>query len=128
MGGKISIDGGQTQIPRGEQETSGDYSYGQRLDRAGTKGPIAGSEPVGIYRANSSGGDPRASTGARTGGKIFACLIEILADQKRDSEEALERERARLARINAHLEQLQEALATWESSLEEIQEDLPPDA
>jgi len=123
MGDKIATDGGQTQVPRGEQETQGNHNDGQRLDRPGGESAIAGSEPVGIYRADSEGRNLGRRPRPITHGKTLAFLIQSLADQIRESQEAQARESARQVRLEQQLLQLQAALDAWRASVADVGED-----
>jgi hypothetical protein len=123
MGDKIAADGGKTQVPRGEQETQGNYTDGQWLDEPGGEGAIAGSEPVGIYRADSQGRDSGRRPRPVTHGKTLAFLIQSLADQIRESQEAQARESARQVRLEQQLQQLQAALDAWRASVADAGED-----
>jgi hypothetical protein len=125
MGDKIAADGGKTQVPRGEQKTQGNYNDGQRLDGLGGESAIAGSEPVGIHRADSQGRDSGRRPRPVTHGKTLAFLIQSLADQIRESQDAQAREAARQARLEQQLQQLQAALESWRASVADVGEDSP---
>jgi hypothetical protein len=119
-------DGGKAEIQRGQGTLSGDDdAYG--LAGPGRKGEGGGVESVGIHGTNSE----RVNSGPRprpvTHGKTLSFLIQSLADQLRDSQEAQAREVARQVRIEQQLQQLREALDAWRASVADVVEDFPSD-
>ena len=127
MGDNLGTDGGKTQISGREQEASGNYSDGYGLDRAGTESAIAGPQSLGVHRTDSKGSNSGRRPRPVTHGKTLAFLIQSLADQIRESQEVQVRESARQARLEQQLGQLTEALAAWQASVADAQEDLPSD-
>jgi len=117
------IDGRKTEVQRAEGAVSGDvdaYSLGD----SGQAGEDNGSLPIGATRTTCSisGGQRRRPV---THGKTLSFLIQSLADQLRDSQDAQAREAARQLRIEQQLQQLQEALDAWRASVADVGEDAP---
>jgi hypothetical protein len=114
-------DGGETEIQRGQGTISSDVNANSLGDLGQTRADN-GSLPIGATRTTRSiSGSKRRKP--VTHGKTLSFLIQSLADQLKESQEAQAREAARQVRIEQQLQQLQDALDAWRASVADVGED-----
>jgi len=120
------IDGGETEIQRGQGTISSDVNADSLGDSGDTR-TDNGSLSIGATRTTC----PIPASKRRkpvTHGKTLAFLIQSLADQLKESQEAQAREAARQVRIEQQMQQLQEALDAWRASVADDGEDSTDEA